>query len=184
MERNPTQKKGLIILIIGVVMIAMILIAKVKNNIFNKKNVDNNTSSVQLEDVKFDQNADYMKVVNAYISALEHKDAEKYSSLFPSFIGVDTESMSKQLDSLHTQYESKYGTNVKITYSVKEVKKLDNDSMKAIEENIKQNYQTFTGSVDTIYRVEVHVKISGDTNSEEDDEYILVGKIGNSWYIF
>lgn len=165
-------------------MIVMIIIAKVKNNFFNKKNVDNSTSSVQFEDVKFDQNADYMKIIDTYISALEHKNVEKYSSVFPSFIGKDTESMSKQLDSIYTQYESKYGTNIKITYNIKEVKKLDNNSTKTVEENIKQNYQTFTGSVDTIYRIEIHVVISGDVKSEEDDEAILVGRIGNSWYIF
>ncbi len=184
MELNPTQKKGFIILIIGIVMGGMIIFTKIKNNVIGKENTINNTSNVQLEDVSIDENADYAKVIKTYITSLQQKDVTNFKSVFPSFIGNDTDSITKQLDSIHTQYESNCGTNIKITYNIKEVKKIDNDSVKAIENNIKQNYQTFTGSVDTIYRAELHVKITGDTKSEEDDEYILVGKIGNTWYIF
>mgnify|MGYP004466030989 FL=1 len=183
MEINPTQKKGFIILIIGIIMIVMIIFAKIKGNFVSKEN-NTNISNVQLENVVIDENADYTRAIKTYITAIQQKDSAKFSSVFPSFIEADTESITKQLDSLHTQYESSCGTNIKITYNIKEVKKLDSDSVKTIENNIKQNYQTFTGSVDTIYRAELHVKITGDTKSEEDDEYILVGKIGNSWYIF
>ena len=51
MELNPTQKKGFIILIIGIVMGGMIIFTKIKNNVIGKENTINNTSNVQLEDV-------------------------------------------------------------------------------------------------------------------------------------
>ena len=56
MELNPTQKKGFIILIIGIVMGGMIIFTKIKNNVIGKENTINNTSNVQLEDVSIDEN--------------------------------------------------------------------------------------------------------------------------------
>ena len=35
-----------------------------------------------------------------------------------------------------------------------------------------------------VYKVAEAVSESFEVTTEEDDEYILVGKIGNSWYIF
>ena len=136
MELNPTQKKGFIILIIGIVMGGMIIFTKIKNNVIGKENTINNTSNVQLEDVSIDENADYAKVIKTYITSLQQKDVTNFKSVFPSFIGNDTDSITKQLDSIHTQYESNCGTNIKITYNIKEVKKIDNDSVKAIVNKI------------------------------------------------
>ena len=121
MELNPTQKKGFIILIIGIVMGGMIIFTKIKNNVIGKENTINNTSNVQLEDVSIDENADYAKVIKTYITSLQQKDVTNFKSVFPSFIGNDTDSITKQLDSIHTQYESNCGTNIKITYSIKPV---------------------------------------------------------------
>ena len=116
MELNPTQKKGFIILIIGIVMGGMIIFTKIKNNVIGKGNTINNTSNVQLEDVSIDENADYARVI---------KDVTNFKSVFPSFVGNDTDSITKQLDSIYTQYESNCGTNIKITYNIKEVKKIE-----------------------------------------------------------
>ena len=120
MELNPTQKKGFIILIIGIVMGGMIIFTKIKNNVIGKENTINNTSNVQLEDVSIDENADYAKVIKTYITSLQQKDVTNFKSVFPSFIGNDTDSITKQLDSIHTQYESNCGTNIKITYNIKD----------------------------------------------------------------
>ena len=117
MEINPTQKKGFIILIIGIIMIVMIIFAKIKGNFVSKEN-NTNISNVQLENVVIDENADYTRIIKTYITAIQQKDSAKFSSVFPSFIEADTESITKQLDSLHTQYESSCGTNIKITYNI------------------------------------------------------------------
>ena len=91
MELNPTQKKGFIILIIGIVMGGMIIFTKIKNNVIGKENTINNTSNVQLEDVSIDENADYAKVIKTYITSLQQKDVTNFKSVFPSFIGNDTD---------------------------------------------------------------------------------------------
>ena len=83
MEMNEIQKKGVILLAIGVIMIAMIFFVKMKNNIINKSNTNN--SSAQFENVQIDPNADYIKLINTYMTAIKQKNAEKIISTLPSF---------------------------------------------------------------------------------------------------
>ncbi len=181
MEMNEIQKKGVILLAIGVIMIAMIFFVKMKNNIINKSNTNN--SSAQFENVQIDQNADYIKLINTYMTAIQQKDAEKIISILPSFEEKNVKSVTESMNTLYTKYESKCGKNIKMNYNIEKIQKLDNSSVENVENSIKQNYKTFYNTIDTIYKVKIKIKVTGDIKSIEEEDYIDVGKIENSWYI-
>ena len=156
MEMNEIQKKGVILLAIGVIMIAMIFFVKMKNNIINKSNTNN--SSAQFENVQIDPNADYIKLINTYMTAIQQKNAEKIISTLPSFEEKNEKSVTESINTLYTKYESKCGKNIKMSYNIEKIQKLDNSSVENVENSIKQNYKTFNNIIDTIYKVKIKIK--------------------------
>lgn len=186
MELNSTQKKGIVILAIGIIMIIFIISSKIKNNFFknsNTTNTENNTSQVQLEDVTIEEDADYMEPINVYMQGIIEKDAAKMKSVIPSVEQNDVNS-DEQINTLYTEWEKACGANIKISYNITKVQKVDSETIKSIETEIRNQYTNFTDTIEDINYVTVHFNITGDTDIEEEDTAIIIGKINGTWYVF
>ena len=117
------------------------------------------------------------------MKGINKENAEKIISTLPSFEEKNVKSVTESINTLYTKYESKCGKNIKMSYNIEKIQKLDNSSVENVENSIKQNYKTFSNTIDTIYKVKIKIKVTGDIKSVEEEDYIDVGKIENSWYI-
>lgn len=76
--------------------------------------------------------------------------------------------------------EDQYGDDVKISYKVKDKKKIDKDDLEDLEESIKDTYDEKV-RVSKGYELEIKTKIKGDDDSDTDTSTINVYKIDGDW---
>lgn len=186
MEFNSIQKKGFIMLAIGIIMIIFILVSKIKTNLFknsNTTNTANNTSQVQLENVEMDKNADYIITINTYMQGLIEKDVEKIESVFPD-IDLGDIDVNEQINSVYTTWETECGANIKISYTIEKVQKADSTTIESIETEIKNQYSTFTGNLEDVYYATLNLNITGDTEIKEEEYAMILAKIDGKWCVF
>lgn len=185
MNGNITQKKGFLLLAIGVIMIICILFAKIKSGFTKKDNVaQNNSISIQTKNIEIDENAGYMEIINQYFTYLQNKDSDGITSLFPKFANIEKSSMKQQVEQAYKAYESECGKNIKLSYSVKGVEEYDEKTLKMFEDNLKEKYINYNKNITKLYRIKILFKITGDSSISEKEMYFNVGIIENNWYIF
>lgn len=184
MEGKLNQKKGFIILAIGIIMLIFILFSKIKNNLVGKDTTVSNNVTIQTEILDIDENADYLNPIKKYFYALQQKNADEIVSLFPDFANFTTSYMQQQIDYAYNSFESECGKNVKISYNIQSGEKYNKETIKAFENDLKNNYSNYDKTITELYKMKISIKISGDAGIAEKEMYICVGEIDNKWYIF
>ncbi len=138
----------------------------------------------------------YKKVVNKFISAMQHEDGEKMLKLFPKeFVdkaieNLDDDSdkddlvdeMEDALETVNDSAEEKYGDKIK--YKVekyKDVEKLDKDELEELNDDLEDI--GMERKVKKAYKVEVKVQVKGKDDKDSDSITFTIGKVGGKWYM-
>jgi hypothetical protein len=89
--------------------------------------------------------------------------------------------MEESFDMIHEQWEEEYGDDIKISYKIKDAKKMDKDDL----EDLQDEYDDADIDIDIkqAYEVEVEVTIKGDDDDDEEDMDLVIIKVGGKWYL-
>ena len=146
-------------------------------------------------------NADkqYLQPLTDYFEGIKNKDLSRLLKAFPDFMKMSEKVTDTDIEDLYNQYESMYGANIKIEYSLGDAVALGEDEIKQIEEDLKAIYTDQENlDITAAYSVPVTVTITGDgitsnsdnntiagdnsnNNTEEEDMYVI--QYNGSWYI-
>lgn len=100
---------------------------------------------------------------------------------------VDVDDMIDELedtmDELIEEIEDEFGKNIKLTYKVTDADRFDEDDLKDVKDEMKDNYDISKKSVTDAYELEVELKMKGSEDSDEDEVEIYVVKIDGKWYV-
>lgn len=185
MEGEKIKKRGLLILIIGVIMLACVLFTKIKNNIYEKNNSNKiENSTAQLERIQISNNEEYVKIIEQYFKYLEQKNTTEMFKLFPKFTNISITELEQLIKQAHNAFESECGTNINLSYNINSGDKYNSEAITKLEEELKKQYSNFDQTITEVYRLKIYIKISGDSGVAERETYMYVGKIDNNWFLF
>ena len=89
----------------------------------------------------------------------------------------------KQADAMSDYLDEKYGDDIKITYEIKEEKKLSDKKLDDIKDDLKDRYDAKV-KVTAGYKVKIKAKIKGDDDDDTDTSTITVAKVDGDWIIY
>ena len=149
----------------------------------------------------------YLQPLTYYFEGIKNKDLNQMLKAFPDFAKMAEKITADDLNDLYAQYESLYGENVKIDYSVGDAIALSEEEINEVESEISSIY-TDVENIDITagYSVPVKVTITGDgikgteenqeetekteeieeteeDNSNVDEEEMYVLQYNGGWYI-
>ena len=115
----------------------------------------------------------YMQPLNDYFGGIKNKDLSMVLKAFPDFMQMSEKMTETDIDDLYKQYETIYGANVKIDYSLGDAVALGEDEIKDLEDNLLSIYPDQENvDITAAYTVPVTVTFKGDgvvSNSNEEN---------------
>lgn len=115
----------------------------------------------------------YMQPLNDYFGGIKNKDLSMVLKAFPDFMQMSEKMTETDIDELYKQYETIYGANVKIDYSLGDAVALGEDEIKDLEDNLLSIYPDQENvDITAAYTVPVTVTFKGDgvaSNSNEEN---------------
>ncbi len=115
----------------------------------------------------------YMQPLNDYFGGIKNKDLSMVLKAFPDFMQMSEKITETDIDELYKQYETIYGANVKIDYSLGDAVALGEDEIKDLEDNLLSIYPDQENvDITAAYTVPVTVTFKGDgvvSNSNEEN---------------
>lgn len=137
----------------------------------------------------------YVKVVKKYYKAVENADGKELMSLFPDEYNEylmdvsdydDEEEMiedkDEALEDSWDEAKDSFGEDVAFTYEIQKCKELDEDELKEINEDYKDDFD-FEEEVSKGYEVKVRVIMEGEDKKESETQKLNVIKIKGKWYL-
>ena len=112
---------------------------------------------------------------SAYIKYMEESFSNDEEFDIDEYIDNNAKSLKKNA-------ENKYGENIKITYSIKDKQRFDDDDIDEWEKEVKNMYDEKV-EITSGYDLEIKAKIKGDDDSEEDEMSAVVANVDGSWCI-
>lgn len=121
----------------------------------------------------------YVQPITDYFEGIKNKELSRILKAFPDFMQMSEKITDEEINDLYKQYESIYGANIKIEYSVGDATALGEDEINDLEDNLLSIY-TDQENIDitAAYIIPVTVTITGDgivsdssnENSENKEE--------------
>lgn len=115
----------------------------------------------------------YLQPLTNYFEGIKNKELSRVLKAFPDFMQMSEKITDTEIDDLYKQYESMYGANIKIDYSLGDAVTLGEDEIKELEDNLTAIYPDQENlDITAAYSVPVTVTITGDgitSNSNEEN---------------
>lgn len=170
LKSNPN--KTTLVVLGGIVIVAIIVIIVLFNLIFAHP---------------------YKGTLDDYFKAIAKNDPDLYKDTMPEYqieylednrgddFDID-EYVENILDSISDELEDKYGDDIKITYDIKEEKKLTDKKLDDIKDDIKDTYDAKV-KVTKGYKVKMKLKIKGDDDDRTDTVTFTMAKVDGKWVV-
>lgn len=117
---------------------------------------------------------------------LKNMAPEAYWEYMEEEYDVDVDDMIDELEDgiedLVEMMEDEYGKNIKVSYKITDAERFDEDDLKDVKEEMKDNYDISKKSVTDAYELELETKIKGSEDDDEDEVEMYVVKIDGKWY--
>ena len=156
------------------------------------------------KDKSANEDKQYLQPLTDYFEGIKDKDLSKVLKAFPDFMQMSEKITDTDIEDLYKQYETIYGTNIKIDYSFGDAVTLGEDEIKQLEENLTAIYTDVENlDITAAYTIPVTVTVKGDgitsdsdnntatenntesesnnNNTEEEDMYVI--QYNENWYI-
>ena len=122
----------------------------------------------------------YKKPLNNYFKGLAKGDWKTFSSALPKEMSEELGDYGDQMmEALSESLEQQFGDNIKITYKIKEKKKLDKDAIKELVNELEEDDIKF--DISQAYQLKLEVTIKGDDDDKTDNIKLAVGKVDGKW---
>ncbi len=183
---TPAPKKKKTGLIVGIIAIVLALAVAAGAVWYFFIRDDDDDSSKK-------RGASYGKVID-YMEEISNGDFDNFSKLVPEevwedfldMIDMDEDECIEYYDELFESerydLESELGDNIKISYTVTDENKLDDDDLDDIKADLEEYYGIDEDDVTEAYELEVTIKRKGSEDSEEEDDSLVAIKIDGKWY--
>lgn len=144
----------------------------------------------------------YLQPITDYFEGIKSKDLSRVIKAYPDFMNMSEKINDDDINELYSQYESMYGTNIKIDYTFGDAVGLGEDEIKNIKSNIEAIVEDGQNiDITAAYYVPVTVTVTGDgikQSSEENNadvtenennannieqENITVIQYNGNWYV-
>ena len=124
-----------------------------------------------------EDNKNYQEPLINYFDGIKNKNPEQVIKAFPAFMNMDSKIKSEDIDEFYAYYESLYGSDVTMDYSIGDAVKLGDDEISELEDEIKAVYNVENIELSGAYSVTITVTFQGSgvsnskqTEGEETDE--------------
>ena len=105
----------------------------------------------------------YLQPLTDYFEGVKNKDINQVLKAFPDFAKMSEKITSEDINTLYSQYESLYGANIKLDYSLGEAVALSEEEVTELENEISSLYSDIENlDITAAYTVPVTVTITGD----------------------
>ena len=107
---------------------------------------------------------------------------EWYEDEYDMDIDDIIEEAEDEFDDMMDYYEEEYGDNVRVSYKVKDKKKLSDKKLEGIAEALADRYDLDEDKFTEAYELEIEMTIKGSEDDDEDDAEFSVIKYKGKWY--
>lgn len=122
----------------------------------------------------------YKNPINNYFKGIQKADINVYTKAFPDFMKVDKtvskDSLKQDLDELKVEY----GDKIKIKYEITSKEKLDEGSLRTMENFVEKRYNKKVDITDG-YTLKIKATLKGSKDSNIDNPTMHVYKIDGKW---
>ena len=123
---------------------------------------------------------EYQNPIKNYFKGIQKADINVYTKAFPDFMKVDKtvskDSLKQDLDELKVEY----GDKIKIKYEITSKEKLDEGSLRTMENFIEKRYNKKV-NISEGYTLKIKATLKGSKDSNIDNPTMHVYKIDGKW---
>lgn len=128
-----------------------------------------------------------MDLMNGDAKKLEQVMPAEYWDYMDDKYGTDLDDAIDEYEDTYKasmkSLKSKYGKNIKYSYTIDEATKVDKDDLEEMAEEIaKQFSYVDEDDIKEAYEVDIELTIKGSKDDDSEDIDVLCVKIGSSWY--